>query len=237
MKYLIVNADDFGASRGINRGIVEGHERGIVTSASLLVNAPGSKDAADLCERLPSLSVGLHVQIRVEVFESSTELRGCLPELLRHQFERFERLTGRSPTHLDSHHNIHRDSRALPFFQELAREKQIPLREYSIVRHFPKFYGQWDGCTHWEQISPENLAHMLATEIEPGITELSCHPGYVEDAFSSSYRAEREAELRALTNPLVRHVLREQQIQLIGFHEIRAFVEKRRSPRHPYAAA
>ncbi|PYR01516.1 MAG: hypothetical protein DMF97_07400, partial [Acidobacteria bacterium] len=35
MKYLIVNADDFGASSGINRGILEAHQRGILTSTSL----------------------------------------------------------------------------------------------------------------------------------------------------------------------------------------------------------
>ncbi len=38
VKYLIVNADDFGASRGINRGIAEAHTTGIVTSTSLMVN-------------------------------------------------------------------------------------------------------------------------------------------------------------------------------------------------------
>ena len=42
MKCLIVNGDDFGASRGINRGILEAHRSGILTSTSLLVNTPWS---------------------------------------------------------------------------------------------------------------------------------------------------------------------------------------------------
>ena len=42
-RYLIVNADDLGADDGINRGIIEAHERGIVTSASLMVNMPSAK--------------------------------------------------------------------------------------------------------------------------------------------------------------------------------------------------
>jgi len=45
-KYLIVNADDFGQSTGINRGIIEAHERGVVTSASLMVRWPAAIDAA-----------------------------------------------------------------------------------------------------------------------------------------------------------------------------------------------
>jgi len=47
-RYLIVNGDDFGASRGINRGIVQAHSRGILTSTSLLVDSPWSAEAAEL---------------------------------------------------------------------------------------------------------------------------------------------------------------------------------------------
>ena len=48
MRYVIVNADDFGSSEGINRGIIEAHETGIVTSASLMVNAPATEAAVEL---------------------------------------------------------------------------------------------------------------------------------------------------------------------------------------------
>jgi predicted glycoside hydrolase/deacetylase ChbG (UPF0249 family) len=87
------------------------------------------------------------------------------------------------------------------------------------VRYFSSFYGQWDGETHLEQISVENLVYMLENEFENGFTELSCHPGYVDRNFPSSYSSEREAELQTLCSPIVRSKMAELQIQLIGFRE------------------
>src|SRR5205823_7040092 len=130
-----------------------------------------------------------------------------LRESLQWQFCRFEKLTGRPPTHLDSHHNDHRDPRALPHLLELARKHGLPLREHSPVRYFSKFYGQWGGETHFEQISVKALRRMLETEIEDGITELSCHPGYAEPDYPGSYCVEREAELRTLCDLVIRDVL------------------------------
>src|SRR5207249_10695652 len=63
MKFLIVNGDDFGASRGINRSIMEAHQHGILTSTSLLVNTPWSEEAAVLARAAPDLSAGLHVDL------------------------------------------------------------------------------------------------------------------------------------------------------------------------------
>ena len=53
-RVLIVNADDFGLSAGVNRGIVEAHERGIVTSASLMVRRPAAREAADYARTHPA---------------------------------------------------------------------------------------------------------------------------------------------------------------------------------------
>ena len=53
LKSLIVNADDFGAGRGINPGVVEAHRKGILTSASMMVDAPASAEAARLCRAPP----------------------------------------------------------------------------------------------------------------------------------------------------------------------------------------
>jgi chitin disaccharide deacetylase len=222
MKYLIVNGDDFGISRGINRGITEAYHRGILTSASLIVNMPSSEEAAWLSRDLPRLSVGLHVNFANSAGEpvvNLTDPNNCQDELHR-QFRRFQELMGYLPTHLDSHHNAHRDPRLLPNFIDLARQYQLPLREHCQVRHFSKFYGQWGGAPHLEQISVESLARMLVTEVQEGCTELSCHPGYIDAEFQSSYSFEREAELQTLCDPGVREALVERQIQLVSFRDL-----------------
>src|SRR5947208_7925070 len=133
MKYLIVNADDFGASHGINRGIMEAHRSGILTSTSLLVNTAWSREAAELSRAAPELSVGLHADLRGALKEPSADRGRRLPDELEKQFSRFEELMGRPPTHLDSHHNLHRDPSALPVFLELAARHGLPLREHSAV--------------------------------------------------------------------------------------------------------
>ena len=61
MRRLIVNADDFGLTSGVNRAIVEGNRSGIVTSATLMANAKATDSAIDLAKAQPSLKTGCHV--------------------------------------------------------------------------------------------------------------------------------------------------------------------------------
>jgi predicted glycoside hydrolase/deacetylase ChbG (UPF0249 family) len=217
---LIVNADDFGASRGINRGIIEAHQKGILTSASLMVNAPWSREATDLMQAARQLSVGLHADLGAMRQSQNDNWRQEARAELRAQFNRFRELAGQSPSHLDSHHNVHRAPQLLPIFLELAREFDLPLRENLPVRYYPNFYGQWGGQTHLEQISPENLERILQNEIGIGVTELSCHPGYIDPDFQSGYSTEREAELRTLCHPRARQILKEQAIELVSYHDL-----------------
>ncbi|MCI0392035.1 MAG: ChbG/HpnK family deacetylase [Acidobacteria bacterium] len=63
MKKLIVNADDFGLTAGVNRAIIEGHTRGAITSATLMANMPAFDLAVRLAIDHPSLGVGLHFNI------------------------------------------------------------------------------------------------------------------------------------------------------------------------------
>jgi hopanoid biosynthesis associated protein HpnK len=58
---LIVNADDFGFTRGINRGVLEAHQAKIVTSATLMAQGAEVDDAVRLARAAPDLSVGCHV--------------------------------------------------------------------------------------------------------------------------------------------------------------------------------
>jgi len=61
VRRLIVNADDFGFTAGVNRGIVEAHTHGIVTSSTLMARGPAFDHAVRLAKQLPRLSVGCHV--------------------------------------------------------------------------------------------------------------------------------------------------------------------------------
>jgi len=63
MRRAIINADDFGLSEGINKGIIEGFHAGVLTSASLLVNMPGFENAVRLAKENPDISLGLHINI------------------------------------------------------------------------------------------------------------------------------------------------------------------------------
>ncbi|MGC2259344.1 MAG: ChbG/HpnK family deacetylase, partial [Candidatus Sulfotelmatobacter sp.] len=61
MRRLIVNADDFGFTAGVNRAIIEAHTRGIVTSTTLMASGPAFNDAVRLARETPRLDVGCHL--------------------------------------------------------------------------------------------------------------------------------------------------------------------------------
>lgn len=65
MKRLIVNADDFGMTHGINRGIIEATANGIVTAASIMVTGWAFEEAVQLARENPNLDVGLHLSLTV----------------------------------------------------------------------------------------------------------------------------------------------------------------------------
>lgn len=60
---LVVNADDFGRSRSINRAVVQAHCEGILTTASLMVNSGATQEAVELAAENPGLGVGLHLTL------------------------------------------------------------------------------------------------------------------------------------------------------------------------------
>lgn len=220
---LIVNADDFGASAGVNRGVVEAFDRGIVTSASVMVTMPAAARAVDLARSRPGLSLGIHVDLTGEGTPPPADLddlAGCAREIQR-QLRLFDEVVGRPPSHIDAHHNVFRLPHLEPVFVAAADAMGVPLREHSAVRYFPDFYGQWDdGASHPEWISPANLIRMLDEDIGPGVTELSCHPGYVDPALDSSYHEERELELLALCDPDVSAHVASSDLELVSYDEL-----------------
>jgi len=179
-RWLIVNADDFGASQGTNEGIERAHRRGIVTSASLMVNMAGTDDAVRRATSLGRLGLGLHVNLTNEWDDPVVDiddLGACEVEMAA-QLQRFCDLMGRLPDHIDAQHNVNFLDHLRPAFEALASGAGLPLRGSSPVPYFGGFYGRWDGASHPEQISVANLEMILGTHLAGhDVVELACHPG------------------------------------------------------------
>lgn len=228
-KYLIVNADDFGASRGVNHGIIEAHTDGIVTSASLMVTGRAVNEAVSLSREHPALSVGLHWDVWGEDEREFDihDLAAVRTEFQR-QVDEFQRLMGGLPTHVDTHRHVHFFEHLTPAFEELVAPLERPLRGSSTVRFEGGLYAQWEWMdADLQHVSDNDLEHvsvvylegLLRDEIGEGWTELSCHPGYVTDDYQAVYLSEREAELATLTDARTQEVLRELGIQLKSYHD------------------
>jgi predicted glycoside hydrolase/deacetylase ChbG (UPF0249 family) len=230
-RVLIVNADDFGRSPGINAGVVKAREEGILTSAGLMVRWPAAVEAAAYARRNPPLALGLHVDLGewhhndgrwVTVYEVVDPEDGAAVEAeVRAQLETFRRLTGADPTHVDSHQHVHRMGGPIrAVVGSVGAELGVTVRGLSQkVRYCGEFYGQDDEHRPLpEGIMVDNLIRLIR-ELRPGITELSCHPAIGEDS-DSPYAGEREIEVEVLCDPSVRAVIADQGIELRSFADM-----------------
>jgi predicted glycoside hydrolase/deacetylase ChbG (UPF0249 family) len=247
---LLVNADDFNLTAGVSRGIVEAHRRGIVTGTTALVNLPGLAASREAAAAVPGLDVGLHFNLTlgppvlppervVSLLDAAGRFRrdpdrfvacgdpGEIRAELTAQLERFLTLFGRAPTHLDSHHHIHRHPRVLEAVLQVAEASRLPVRptppEVGALlrrRGIPTVDRTLGDITEAALRDPGRLAELLST-LPDGVAELICHPGYQDaDLAVSRYAAEREQELHALCEPAVRRAVTAAGIRLIGFRSL-----------------
>ncbi|MDQ4068867.1 MAG: ChbG/HpnK family deacetylase [Actinomycetota bacterium] len=227
---LIVNADDFGQSPGINRGVIRAYERGIVRSATLMVRWPAAEEAAAYARDHPEMSVGLHLDLgewhytegdwraRYEVVDSDDA--DAVEAEVERQLGGFRRLVGRYPTHLDSHQHVHRHEPVRTSLRRAGERLSVPVRHQSRhVRYLGAFYGQ-DG-RGWpvpEAITVDALLTLLES-LPHGVTELGCHPGEL-DGLESTYHAERVTEVETLCDDKVRVSIDRLGIELCSFHDL-----------------
>jgi chitin disaccharide deacetylase len=227
---LIVNADDFGLSPGVNAGVARTHEHGILTSASLMVRRPAAAEAAEYARDAPALSLGLHVDLGEWVHDDGAwkavyevvELEDAVAveAEVRAQLDRFRALTGRDPTHLDSHQHVHKWEPVTEVLRGLGTQLGIPLRQrLGGVRYCGDLYGQNErGEPIPEAVTPRALIEIIR-RLEPGVTELACHPGIGADT-GTAYDTEREQEVEVLCDSRVAEALRREGVVLRSFADI-----------------
>lgn len=252
-RLLIVNADDLGRTPGVNAGIFAAHEGGVVTSATLMVASPAAEEAAAALPHHPGLGVGLHVTLTGSVptlpaarVPSLVDAAGRLPRWpeglagadpdevraeVESQLARFRQLTGRPPTHLDSHHHSHRQPVVLEAVVAAAREHRLPVRSASpeVGRRLREAgvatTGRFEERFLGEEATLDTLLELVReAAAADGDTEIMCHPARPDAALraESTYAAGRERELAVLTDPAAREAVAAAGLRLGHFGHLAA---------------
>ncbi|MEO8619495.1 MAG: ChbG/HpnK family deacetylase [bacterium] len=223
---VIVNADDFGLSDGVNAGIIEAANRGVVRSASLMVRGAAASAAAEWARGREWFSLGLHLDLAEWHYHAGrwTTTYEVVPlddaDAVHAEIDRqvatFRAIVGDNPTHIDSHQHLHREEPARAAALRWSNALEVPLRHFSEARYVGSFYGQTtEGEPYPEGITVQNLLTLLE-QLEPGTTELGCHPG-VGDGLANVYASERSDEVQALCDPRVSEALLRLDIELCSF--------------------
>lgn len=246
MRRLIVNADDFGLTRGVSAGILAAHRHGIVTSTTMLATADVDKESLAVA-RDSALGIGLHVNLtlgrpltrgrslvdgegRFVRDARRAAARADEPDVraeVEAQVERFEKLLGRAPTHLDTHHHVGLYPPVREVVLDVARALRVPVRSQDDgararartagLRTPDHFFGESGPPAYW------SLAQTLRQlrELPVGASEFMTHPGWFDDALAfSRYGRQRETEMVGLGTAAARGAAAALGIRLCHFGQL-----------------
>lgn len=242
---LIVNADDFGLSEGVNKGIILAHNQGIVTSTTAMVTMPWIDHAVFLLKDAPGLKVGLHLNMTL-----GRPLTEC-PSLVKKngsfykpkenpdvsmfaqeeikkeflaQYDLFLLKFQMKPTHLDTHLYSHQKYGVVgKIVSELSASLKIPVRDRETEGFRRVRFLDW-----FKVLANENVEDILEKMNEHRedfsnnkVAELMVHPAIVDEYLMkiSSYNAQRWIELSALTDEKMKRFVFDNQIELTNYEE------------------
>jgi Uncharacterized protein conserved in bacteria len=250
MKKIIINADDFGITKGVSLGILDSMEKGVVTETTAMANGWYIEEALNEAKKRGISNIGIHLTLswgkpilpkeevssivdengnfyrRVENVkepnfnEVEKELRAQINKLLS---------LGLKPTHLDAHHHFFVVSKELTdIVIKLAKEMNIPLRcVYS--KDYPYYIEKGVRTTnntsidfYGDNTTEEFLIKLLENTAEDETLEVMCHPAYVDEDLikATSYNTNRAKEFEVLTSGSISEYIKNNGIKLIGFNEI-----------------
>ncbi|MFD2830407.1 chitin disaccharide deacetylase [Corticicoccus populi] len=220
---VIINADDFGLTKGVVDGIIEAHKNGVVDSTTMMMNGCSVPYAVEQAKLHPDLKVGIHLVLtwgrpllkegvsslinKEGEFRLNSAFSGKEPpdknevyNEWKQQIEAFIE-TGLKLHHIDSHHHIHSWDEVKDAAITLAKEYNVPLRyadslsEHQEILLSDTLYTDFYGETIYNDLFD------AVKVTEAGIVEVMTHPGCVDEQLkqNSSYLEFREKELEILT--------------------------------------
>lgn len=242
MKYLIVNADDFGLSDYVNEGIIKAHQAGSVTTTTLMIKREFAREGVRLAKENPALCVGLHLDLddllgrdekgserfgmdRISQMLSSPRFFNGVEGEIDAQIRAFKN-TGLNLTHIDGHHHLHAIPELFPLIidkmvsygiKTIRFSKEFDLIKYPPIRWTEAFFQEMNDLLKKHNIK---VADHFVTGWQPydlkriadGVTELMTHPGTREEW--------RVRELETLVSREWIDAVKAGGIRLISFREL-----------------
>lgn len=240
-RFLIINGDDLGISREVNRGIFVAYEKGLITDASLLIRGPYSDEAIEMIKETPTFRVGLHIDLDLLLgWESPGKERFPRQELLRMMNDpRYIRMIrkeideqikaflgeGLTPSHVDTHHHVHGFSQVFVLLLEVMERHGINALRFSRKGYY--LMGREDivltseeACWMEKMLHEKGIFyphHFIDSPLSFSIKELP--KGVTELMVHPSTGGElwRRKDFEMLMDPLFLTTLREEEIELISY--------------------
>lgn len=250
MKRIIINADDFGLTKGVSLGILDSMQNGVVTETTAMANGLYIEEGIEEAKLRGIKNIGIHltltwgkpVLMAEEVSSLVTEegmfyrridkVENINYEEVRKEFKaQIDKIIslGVVPTHLDGHHHAFAYTKeGLDIVFDLAREYNLPVRCPFIekLNYFKDNNVKTtdDICLNFyeDNVSEEYLIKVFEKVKDGQVLEIMCHPAYVDEDLinATSYNRYRSQEFNVLTSEKIKTFIKENNIELIGFKDI-----------------
>lgn len=214
MKYLIVNADDFGYSRVFNETILELIDQGFVTGTSVMVNWVIEKQQDQVkrlieLHRIRNVTIGLHVEGRESDFRQTID----------EQWLKFTTLFGFPPEHIDIHKKDSLEN-VYPILVAAAEEHGVPCKNLGVgpKSHWMTNEEEFRGTKH----TIEETEAWLATLKDDEYYHVTYHPGTFDPDSKSSLNKEREIDAQKVIQ--LSRLLPKYGVELASSRDFAAYV-------------
>ena len=242
---LIINADDFGYSKGVNYGIIEAYKNGLVTSTTIMMNMPYVDHALDLYKDNIGLGLGIHFVLTSYIpLTDSPELLGkdgvmdrdfdrialCSEKAIEAELRAQLNLLikkGYKITHADSHHHVHQIPKVLKIMSKICKEYDLAMRTVPEQKNWDEFDNNIKTTEKFEwEFYDEKATFEKFKDIvsQPDVSslEICTHPAFIDLHLKnfSNYVEPRMMELDVLTSQKAKELIADKNIQMINFGDL-----------------
>lgn len=240
---LIVNADDFGYSRGANYGIVDAFKNGVIRSTTIMAGMPGYEHAVELLKDCNGLGCGVHLTLsaykplldshKTIVDESGYFYKKITPEVainidIEEVYNEFcaqiekVKASGIDITHLDSHHHVHTFEMLKPVMERIVEKYPYPIRGGIGYKLDYEKIMPYEGIFYEDTVSIDSFKNLKEKSADYDVLETMSHPAYLDSFIleNSSYNLKRIEELEILTSKELKNFLEENNIEVCNYRDI-----------------